>query len=188
MTTHRTRHRARCLVVLALATVFVASSCGSDPGSGDDGSPKPSSGAASESGSVSTPKEEKSGNACDIVSDDVAADVLGVKIVRREPHEKPGSITCIKGSKRSNDLGTNSFVNVNEFTGRGAAQLAEQAAAEEGSKRVSGLGDRAYFLPNAGALFVVGGDDVVNVQVVKAGKPGNQHDCVTVMKDVLSRR
>ena len=83
---------------------------------------------------------------------------------------------------------SNSFVNVNVFTGKGAEQLANQADVEEGSKQVSGLGDRAFFLPNAGALFVVDGDEVVNVQVVKEGKPSTQQDAVTVAKDVLSRR
>jgi hypothetical protein len=187
MRTHRTRPRTRFLVALALGGVIIASGCGSDPGSKDDSSPKPSS-ASSESVSSPTPTDVKSAGTCDIVSDDVAADVLRAKIVRREPHDKAGSITCIKGTKRSNDLASNSFVNVNVFTGQGAAQLADQAAAEKGSKPVSGLGDRAYFLPDAGALFVVDGDDLVNVQVVKAGKPSNQQDCVTVMKDVLSRR
>lgn len=187
MTTHRTHHRARYLLVPALVGVIVASGCGSDPGPGDDASPKPTPSSASpEAGS--TPKEEKSGGACEIVSDDMAADVLGAKIVRREPNDKTGSIGCLKGTQRSNDFETNSFVSVNVFTGQGAAQLADQAAAEKGSKRVSGLGDSAHFLPNAGALFVVDGDDVVYVQVVKAGKPSNQQDCVTVAKEALSRR
>ncbi len=66
--------------------------------------------------------------------------------------------------------------------------LADQAASEKGSKPVSGLGDRAHFLPNAGALFIIDDDDLVQVQVVKVGKPGSQQDCVTVAKDVLSKR
>jgi hypothetical protein len=187
MSTPGAQPRARRLVGLALACVIVASGCGSDPESGDEASPTPSA-TASEAEAGTTPEEETKGDPCDLVSDDVAADVLGVKIVRREPHEKEGSTTCIKGTKRSDDMDSNSFVNVNVFSGQGAKQLANQADVEEGSKQVSGLGDRAFFLPNAGALFVVDGDEVVNVQVVKQGKPSSQGDAVTVARDVLSRR
>jgi len=186
MSTPGAQQRARRLVGLALVCVIVASGCGSDPESGDDASPKPST-TASEAPAGSTPEEESNGP-CDLVSDDVVVDVLGVEIERREPHEKEGSTTCIKGTKRSSEMESNSFVNVNVFSGQGAKQLANQADVEEGSKQVSGLGDRAFFLPNAGALFVVDGDEVVNVQVVKEGKPSTQADCVTVAKDVLSRR
>ncbi len=179
--------RARRLVGLALACVIVASGCGSDPESKDEASPKPSA-SASEAEAGTTPEDETEGGPCDLVSDEMAVDVLGVEVERREPHEKKGSTTCIKGTERSDDMESNSFVNVNVFFGQGAKQLANKADVEEGSKRVSGLGDRAFFLANAGALFVVDGDEVVNVQVVKQGKPSTQADCVTVARDVLSRR
>ena len=187
MSTPGAQQRVRRLVGLALACGLVVSGCGSDPESQDGASPKPST-TASEAEAGTTPEEESNSGPCDLVSDDVVVDVLGVEIERREPHEKEGSTTCIKGTKRSSEMESNSFVNVNVFSGQGAKQLANQADVEEGSKQVSGMGDRAFFLPNAGALFVVDGDEVVNVQVVKEGKPSIQEDCVTVAKDVLSRR
>jgi hypothetical protein len=187
MSTPGVQPRARRLVGLALACVVIVSGCGSDPEPKDEASPKPSA-SASEADTGTAPEDETNGGPCDLVSDDVAADVLGVRIARREPHEKEGSATCIKGTERSDDMDSNSFVNVNVFSGQGAKQLANQADVEEGSKQVSGLGDRAFFLPNAGALFVVDGDEVVNVQVVKQGKPSTQGDAITVAKDVLSNR
>ena len=134
----------------------------------------------------STGSDEASGDACDIVSDDVAVEVLGIEIVRREGHEDGQSVSCIKGTERNNDLTTGFYVSVADFIG--GAVIFDQASAEEGSEQVAGLGDRAVFLPNAGVLYIADGADAVSVQVVKAGVPGSQQECVTVANDVLERR
>lgn len=185
MTTHRTRRSAWSTLALTLVTGIVATGCGSDPGSDESASSPPSS-PSSDAGT--TPDDKKSGNACDIVSDDVAAKVLGVKIVRREPHGEPGSqsVSCIKGLERTNDPKGFSYVSASVIAG--GAALVDQASKENGSKPIDGLGDRAIYLPSTSALIIVDGADAVQVQVVKAGVTGNQKDCVTVAKDVLSKR
>lgn len=177
---------ARAVVAAVLGGVLL-SACGS--GGGEDSSPKSTS-----SGSAATPdagdaSKAPSGGACDIISDDVASAVLGVKIVRREGNGEPGSasVSCIKGLERSNDPKQFSYVSASVLAG-GGSTLVDQAKTIEGNRPVAGLGDRALFVPSVGGLFIVDGADGVQVQIVKAGKPGSEQDCVTVAKDLLSRR
>jgi hypothetical protein len=128
-----------------------------------------------------------SGDTCSIVSDEVAAKVLGIKIVRREPTGDPtGAFGCIKGTERVSDMTKVYYVSASVTPG-GAAFL-DQATAQAESVSVPGLGDRAVFLTGLGALFVAVGTDMIYVQVVKAGVPSSQADAVTVAKDVLGRR
>jgi hypothetical protein len=180
--------RGLATALLLTASLGVAS-CGGGS-SADDARPK------AEPASSSTPTPDitrdepaADGDACDMVSDDAVAGVLGVAVERREPHGKPGavSVSCIKGLERSSDPSGYSYVSVSVLAGGGAA-LVDQAGDEGGSSPVTGLGDRAVFVPSAGGLFIVDGDDAVQVQVVKAGKPGGQKDCVTIAEDVMNRR
>ena len=114
--------------------------------------------------------------------------MLGVEIVRREGHGEPGgsSVSCIKGKARA--VEPSDFFYVSASVVAGGVALVDESAGEQGSQSVAGLGDRAVYVPSAGALFVADGGDAVQVQVVKAGVPGSQADCVTVAKDVLERR
>lgn len=181
----------------ALVGGLLTSGCGSGNGRAAGSTTTAASRDASEQSTtttatdVSEPSAESdkaSGAACDIVSDDVAARVLGVEIVRREGHGEPGSpsVSCIKGKARAVDPSDFFYVSTSVVTG--GVALVDESAAEQGSQSVAGLGDRAVYLPSAGALFIADGGDAVQVQVVKAGVPGSQADCVTVAKDVLERR
>jgi hypothetical protein len=176
---------------LALAVVIATAGCGSGSGSGGDASATPAS-TASDSATPDAKASEapkSDSGPCDLVSDQAVTAVLQVKIVRREPHGKAGSasVSCIKGVNRTNDPSKFSYVSVG-VVGGGAEVLLDQVDGKAGSSPVGGLADRAIYLRNAGALFIADGDDAVQVQVVKGGKPGSQQDCVTIAKDVLSRR
>jgi hypothetical protein len=184
MTTTRPSRRALYGIAVALIGGIVTTGCGSDSGSsGDSGST--ASSASSTPDTAKSDDTKASQDVCDLISDDAAAKVLGVKIVRREPHGRIGgqSFSCIKGLKRSQD--PKSFTYVNASVIPGGATAADKAASQKGSKPVSGIGDRAIFLPNAGAMFIIDGDNLVEVQVVMGGKPGNQQQCTTMAKDVL---
>ena len=180
---------ARYAVGLALA--IATAGCGSGSGSGDDASATPDS----TSSASATPDAEASGapksdgGPCDLVSDEAVSGVLQVKVVRREPHGTPGSpnVSCIKGVKRASDPSAFTYVSVAVLAGAGGTLL-DQVGSQEGGSVVSGLGDRAVYLPSAGGVFIADGADGLQVQVVKAGKPGSQQDCVAIAKDVLSRR
>lgn len=189
-------HRRRWLVLAAaLTAVLVTVGCGS--GAGEDSSSAATglddrTGSSTTTATADSGSEVASADGCDIVSDQVAADVLGVEIVRREAHGEPGSgsVSCIKGTARAtgpvSDQSGTSFVSVAQVAG--AASLVDEASAEAGSLSVAGVGDRAVFLPSAGVLFIADGADEMQVQVVKAGVPGSQQDCVTVANDMLERR
>lgn len=131
---------------------------------------------------------EAKGDECGIVSDEVAAKVLGIKIVRRESNKDPvsGGFGCLKGTARDNNLSRGYFVSVSVFPGNAAVFL-DQVTAGSHSVSVPGLGDRAVFT-REGILFVVDGADAIMVQVVKAGVAGSREDAVTVAADVLGRR
>jgi hypothetical protein len=186
------RHR-RGLTGLAAAAILLVglAACG---GGGDDDAADDPPGTEEET-TVTTapedeatdeaPEDEGSGEACDIVSDEVVLEVLGFDdIPRREPHEVEGqSTSCIKGSDRTDDLSTASYVNVSLLIG--GKPLVDAAASEADAVEVSGLGDQAVFVPSAGALSVAVGDDGYLIQVVKNGKPSDQAAAVTVAEDVL---
>ncbi len=186
--------RLRAILGAALITGVLAAGCGSDDGASSASTTTAGSTDTSGDSTTSTAasatdgSEEADGGACDIVSDEVAAEVLGVEIVRREGTADPasGGVGCIKGTERQVDLADGYYVSVSVVPG--GTTLVDEASAEEGSQPITGLGDRAVYLPSAGALFIADGTDAVSVQVVKAGVPASQQDCVTVAEDVLSRR
>ena len=70
----------------------------------------------------------------------------------------------------------------------GGAVFLDQATGQADYELVPGVGDRAEFLASAGSLIVAAGADLVTVQVVQAGVPGNLEDCITVAQDVLANR
>jgi len=176
--------RRRSILTVVLVSAILATGCGS----GDDAD----AGSTATVALADAAEFEENEEACEIVSDEVAAEVLGVEIVRREGHGDPGSgsVSCIKGTARLTDQDSDfsgmSFVSVAEVAG--GAVIVDEASTQEGSQAVAGLGDRAVFLPNAGVLFIADGADEVQVQVVQAGVPGSQEDCITVANDVLERR
>lgn len=186
--------RLRATLAAALITGVLAAGCGSDDGASSASSTTGGSAGTSADSTTTTAASDTDGSAeadsgaCDIVSDEVVAEVLGVEIVRREGSNDPasGGASCIKGTERQADLANAAYVSVGVVPGGTA--LLDEAGAEEGSQPVAGLGDRAVYLPSAGALFIADGIDLVQVQVVKAGVPAGQQDCVTVANDVLSRR
>lgn len=188
--THPSSRSAPRRAVLAAVVIsgLLAAGCGSDNGSDAAPTATTASGDDSTSTTATADTAEPSGDGCDIVSDEVVAEVLGVEIVRREATGDPGSasVSCLKGTERADDPADFFYVSVGIVAGGTA--LVDQSSAEQGSQTVDGLGDQAVYLPSAGALFIADGTDLVQVQVVQAGVPGSQEDCVTVANDVLDRR
>jgi hypothetical protein len=178
--------RSRWLVGAAVVVTLTAGCGGGDDGAGNASAGTTGSTSTSAGAAVTT--RTTSGDACDIVSDAVVAGVLGVPVTRREPHkdEASGTVSCIKGVERTSDVTTISYVSVSVFGGGGA--LVDAARAEAGSQPVDGVGDQAVYVPSAGALSVADGSAAIVVQVVRAGASGNQHDAITVARDVLDRR
>ncbi|MGI8517742.1 MAG: hypothetical protein ACR2ME_05295 [Acidimicrobiia bacterium] len=177
-------------VMVALVIAVLIAGCGSGgapeavPTSANVGS------AAVTATTVATtdaPSGETAGDdACDIVSDEVVAEVLGVEITRREPHDEAGgTFGCLKGADRTDNPEDFFYVSANVFAD--GASLVDEAGSEAGSVPVAGLGDRAFYSPSVGALFIADGADAIQVQVVQGGVPGSQEDCVTVANDVLDR-
>lgn len=195
-------HRLRTILATAFITGLLAAGCS---GSGDDdtdtastdtteGSEDTTADASEDTTTTNETSDtvepsEESDEACDIVSDDVAAEVLGVEIVRREGNTDPasGGASCIKGTERADDPSQFHYVSAGVIPGGGSI-MADQFAGQEGSEDVAGLGDRAIFVPGIGALIVVDGADALQVQVVKAGVPSGLEDCVKVAEDMLDRR
>lgn len=180
------RRRRMALAVVLVGGVLIVGCASSDD---SDASSSTTTAGSDDSATTTTAgSDDVTGDACDIVSDDVAADVLGIEIVRREANGEPGSesVSCIKGTERADDPADYFYVSVGVIAGGSA--LVDQASTELGGQPVDGFGDRAVFSSSAGTLFVADGDDGVQVQVVKAGVPGSQEDCVTVAEDVFARR
>ena len=186
---------------IALAAVTIALlTAGCASGGGDDGKSTDSAAAgtgtvaaddtATESDDSATESQgnggsEEGGEGCDLISDEVAARVLGIDIVRREPNEDAttGGVSCIKGTERVQDLSQASYVSISVTPG-GAAffDLTIEGAPTES---VPGVGDRAEFLADAASLIIAAGADLVTVQVVKGGVPSSLDDCLTVAEAVL---
>jgi hypothetical protein len=182
---------------LAISTGLLISGCGPDDESSEASDTETSSG-PSASVTTSAPatqttddggESDADSDSCDIVSDEVASEVLGIEIERREPHtDATGkNLSCIKGTKRVTDMSKAYFVSVSILPAAGSL-LFDQASSQAGSVPVSGLGDEAVYLSNIGAVLITDGGDGIQVQVVKAGKPAGQQDAVAVAEDVLDRR
>lgn len=191
---------ASALVALAAAL----SSCGGGSASTSGTSAAPTTKGPSSSSTTRPPREgtsvtttaavggasqKRGGEGCDVLSDDVASGVLGVGIVRREPGGDPGTgrYSCLKGTSRSDDPTTFTYVSVGVTPGAGAALL-DALGSQEGSQPVTGIGDHAAYLPSAGLLVVSSGGDAVQAQIIKRGVPGGLADAKTVLLDVLERR
>ncbi len=187
--------RMRPIVVAVLVTGLMAAGCSSGDGA-NSASSTTTTAATDPAGNSTTSTEPSdagdsgtvSGEACDIVSDEVAARVLGIEIVRREGSGSSAeqSTGCVKGTERQADLAEGFYVSVSVYPG--GSTLVDEASAEEGSKPVTGLGDRAVYVPSIGALLIADGTDAFQIQVVKAGVPGTEQDAVTVAEDVFARR
>lgn len=186
------RHRGRLVLATALAVVgLLVAGCGSG---GDDASPT-TTGAGDDDASTTTSTASEpgtddgateGGDACDLVSDDIVEEILGTAVSRREPLVDGASIGCVKGTERQDDPANFNYVSVS--ISAGGASFVDEASAQAGSEPVEGVGDRAVYLEAAGALFAADGGDLVHVQVVKGGVPGNKAEAVAVLEDVLERR
>jgi len=186
---------------IALAAVTIALlTAGCASGGGDDGKSTDSAAAgtdtvaaddtATESDDPATESQgnggsEEGGEGCDLIADDVVAQVLGIEIVRREPHvdSTTGGVSCIKGTERVTDLTQSSYVSVSRTPG--GAAFFDQTIEGAPTESVPGVGDQAEFLADAASLFIAAGADLVTVQVVKGGVPGSLDDCLTVAEEVL---
>lgn len=186
---------------IALAAVTIAlltAGCGS--GGGDDGKSTDSAAAGTDTvaagdtatgtGDTATESQGDGGSdgggaGCDLISDELAASVLGIDIVRREPHEDAttGGVSCIKGTERVQDLSQASYVSISATPG--GAAFFDQTIEGAPTESVPGVGDRAEFLADAASLIIAAGEDLVTVQVVKGGVPSSLDDCLTVAEEVL---
>ncbi len=191
---HRKRRLGRGLAASIAAATLILAGCG---GGSNDAATSPSTAASDPDTSSSSTGDSatettaadvpESGDNCDIVSDEVVAEVLGVEVERREPSSQPEAQTvgCTKGPELG-DVPT--FVSVYVVSG-GAPGFEEFTAGgaegSEGLEPVDGLGDRAISMP--GAVVVAVGTDIVSVQVFKAGQPGSREDLITVANDVIGR-
>ena len=106
------------------------------------------------------------------------------ELERREPN---GDLTqtygCIKGTDRVDDLSAGSYVSVSFI--KGGAAIVDQFASEPASVSVTGYGDKAVYVPDAGAMSIAVGADSYQIQVVKGGRPSDQADATAVADDVL---
>lgn len=188
---HLPHPRVRWLALgLAVTTGLLVGGCRS----GDDSRDVPRTGSSITSRSPSQTADdsglhEAGSDTCDIVSDEVTSEVLGIEVERREPHmDASGKVlSCIKGTKRVTDMSMAYYVSVSIIPTAGS-MLLDRASSQAGGVPVSGLGDEAVYLSGLGTLLVTDGGDGVQIQVVKAGRPGEQQDVVTVAEDVLDRR
>jgi hypothetical protein len=191
---HSLRRSARVIAVVTIAITVALSACGGgsddDPQAADPTTTTVSDGASDDTTTTTaaTDPGDESGDGCDLFSDDVAAEVLGIEIVRREPHEDEfGNLSCIKGTERVQDLSQGSYVSASLLPNGGV--LVDQATDQEGSVQVAGIGDRAVFVPAIGALLFTDGTDAFQIQVVKGGAPStDQADGVAVAHDILDNR
>lgn len=180
-------------IVLAVVSIaLLTAGCGSD--GAEQEAPTDSVEAETDAAdeSVTTPAEddsggsEEGGDGCELISDDLAAEILGIEIARREPHvdTTTGGVSCIKGTERVEDLSQASYVSVSRTPG--GAAFFDQTIEGAGTESIPGVGDRAAFLADAASLIIAAGDDLVTVQVVKGGVPSGLDDCLTVAAEVLA--
>lgn len=184
--------RLRAILAALLVTGVLAAGCGSDDAASSattTGSEDSADDTTTTEATDSNDDEDTSGHGCDLFSDEVTTEVLGVAIARRDANGEPASgiVSCLKGTERVEDLADSYYVSASVFEGGGSV-LFDEATSGGDSQPVDGLGDQAAYIPSAGVLFIVDGADGLSVQVVKAGVPASQQDCVKVAKDILSRR
>jgi len=100
-------NRRRFILAATLVAGLLTAGCGSESRSDAKPAATSSPDATSDQILPSTTTivagSEAAGGACEIVSDEVVAEVLGVSITRREPHGEPGgpTVTCIKAPSGS---------------------------------------------------------------------------------------
>ncbi len=88
-----------------------------------------------------------------------------------------------QGHRSVDDLSAGSYVSVSFI--KGGAAIVDQLASEPASVSVSGYGDKAVYVPDAGAVSIAVGADSYQIQVVKGGQPSGQTDATAVADDVL---
>jgi len=178
--------------VTALTIVLLVAGCGSSdtPETAATDSGAAESDTAADTGTTPAADDngdsQNGGDGCDLISDDLAAEILGIEIVRREPNSDPttGGLSCLKGTERVEDLSQASYVSASVTPG--GAAFFDQTIAEAETETVSGLGDRAEYLAVAASLIIAAGTDLVTVQVIQGGAPGALEECITVAEEVLN--
>ncbi len=187
------RRATRIVALALLAGSVLASGCGSDDDAADPDETTTTASTGDETTSTmptdaGAGDDTGSGDGCDLVSDAVVSQVLGIDVDRREPHEDKANkiVGCIKGTVRQEDPADSSYVSVAVYPASAGAALLG-AAQEEGATSVDGLGEEAAFLETAGFLLVLDGESALQVQVVKDGVPSGLEDAETVAHDVLDR-
>jgi len=197
---HATRNRVAATVLVVAA---LAPACGSSSGTraSDKTTTTATTAATSTAGKGSTTTATSQGGAsassssapsgpsdfCSKISDAEAKAVLGVEISRTEPGAGAAQ-SCIKGTQRQTDLTKSAYVSFSTFPAAGPmASFDKVKGALPGSKAVSGIGDQALYSSSVGAVFAFLGGKVVQVQVVKAGRPAGEADAVTMAKALVAR-
>lgn len=177
------------LAATLVATVLTAG-CGQGGGEAADTSPtaaSPDDTSTATTAAAEADLEEPASDVCDIVSDEVVTDVLGIEIVRREPNGQVGStFGCTKGAGRADEPEDFSYVSASLL--EGGAGLVDQLGSVPRSEPVAGLGDSATYAPSLGTLLIADGPDAIQVQVIHGREPGSMVDCTTIANDVLDRR
>ncbi len=185
------------VAAVALAVTAVAGGCG---GGGEKSAAPAKAGGPSATRTTSTPASTApvttsgSGDFCSKISDAEASAVLGVPIGRREqagPSSAPTGVGgCIKGTPRQalSNLSKGAYVSFSTFPAGGELGSFDMVKAKfPDAKVLAGLGDQALFSPSGGLVMGFLDGKVFSVQVIKAGKPANEADAVTLAKAFLGR-
>lgn len=179
------------LLAAALTIGLLAAGCGSDdtPDTVATDSATDETSATDDSAATSDGDDggdsAAGGDGCDLISDELAADILGVEIVRREAHTETstGGVSCVKGTERVADLSQAYYVSVSVTPG--GAAFFDETIAGAGTEAITGVGDQAAFLSTAASLIIAADTNLVTVQVIQAGAPGTLEECITVAEEVL---
>ena len=138
-------------------------------------------------GSLASPEPSSAHDVCSLLSDAEVTAVIGVPIARQETEGTLDAGWCLKGTVRveAGDPAGGSFVSFS--ISRTRTPLVGEAAAEAGAQTVTGLGDEAVFLPNAGAVIGAGSGVEFTLQVTKVWVAGSQAEAVELARIMLSR-
>ncbi|CAN5773264.1 hypothetical protein BH24CHL5_BH24CHL5_06920 [soil metagenome] len=138
-------------------------------------------------GSLASPEPSSAQDVCSLLSDAEVTAVIGVPIARQESDGDLQAGHCLKGTVRveAGDPAGGSFVSFS--VSRARTGLIAEAAAQAGAQTVTGLGDEAVFLPNAGVLIGAGSGVEFTLQVAKVWQVGTQADAVGLARIMLSR-